>query len=155
VGNLIDDATDILISIKEEYVARILTGEKTVELRRRSVNVAPGSRVWVYTKKPHAQITLCAIVKKVIVAKPSELWEDHGQRAGITRAEFDNYFKGSSTACGIVLCNVRKIAPAPSLDELRSKTTSFHPPQFFKRMFPGDVTLDFLRSCVASTAITA
>lgn len=150
-----DEAGDILISIKEEFVARILSGQKTVELRRRPVNVAPGSRVWVYTKKPDARITLCATVKEVIVATPSDLWRDHGQLTGITRAEFDGYLKGRPTACGIVLCAVRKVTPAPSLDELRSKSSSFHPPQFFKRMVPGDGTLDFLRARIISAPITA
>jgi predicted transcriptional regulator len=149
VGELIEDDADILISVKEEYVARILSGEKTVELRRRSVNVSPGSRVWVYTKKPHARVTLCATVKGVIVTRPSDLWKDHGQLAGITRTEFDSYFKGSSTACGIFLCNIRRITPAPSLAELRSKSSSFHPPQFFKRLLPDDDTLSLLRARIA------
>ena len=152
---MVGNTSDILISVKGEYVSRILSGEKTVELRRRSVNVTPGTRVWIYTTKPHARITLCATVKQVIVSSPSDIWKDYGHLAGVTRSEFNNYFEGSSTACGIVMCKIRKVAPAPSLDELRIKSSSFHPPQFFKRMLPGDDTLNLLRMRITPLALSA
>lgn len=146
-----DCATDILISVKKEYAARILTGEKTVELRRRPVNVAPGSRIWIYTKMPYAEISLFATVKDVMVANPSKLWKEHGQVVGITRLEFDRYLKGTSRACGIVLSNVHLITPALGLSELRSQSSSFHPPQFFKRLSQSDNTLELLRARAASS----
>jgi predicted transcriptional regulator len=94
-------------------------------------------------------------VKQIIISSPSDIWKDYGHLAGVTRSEFDNYFEGSSTACGIVMCKIHKVAPAPSLDELRLKSSSFHPPQFFKRMLPGDGALDLLRMRVAPVALTA
>jgi predicted transcriptional regulator len=145
-----DDAANILISIREEYVARILAGKKSTELRCRAVNVACGSRVWIYTKKPSARIAVCASVREVIIGHPTELWKRYGPSVGITREEFNDYLNGRTTACCIVLSDVRTLSPALSLAELRSKSSSFHPPQFFKRLLPGDEMLSLLQTRVVS-----
>jgi predicted transcriptional regulator len=124
---------DIVISLHEKYVIKMLSGQKTVELRRRSVHISPGSRVWIYTTSPKASIGVYATVDAVITAKPIDLWKSHGHQSGISAHEFNQYFAGASVACGIILRDFRKF-PALKLDELRMSPNGFHPPQFMKRL---------------------
>ena len=143
------DTLDIVISVKEEYLMMILNGEKTVELRRKAINVPPGSRVWLYAKSPVAHISACATVRQVITTSPNVVWNRYRSEVGITRGEFDSYFAGSTTACAMLLADVRCIAPALKLSELRLRLKGFHPPQFFKKLHKGSPEFLLLRSRMA------
>ncbi len=143
------EALDIVISVKEEYLTMILNGDKTIELRRKAINVAPGSRVWLYAKSPVAHISACATVQRVVMGTPRVVWNRYRSDVGITRGEFDAYFEGSTTACALLLGDVRCVVPALKLSDLRSRLKGFHPPQFFKRLSKGSPELMLLRSYVA------
>jgi predicted transcriptional regulator len=140
------DAADIVISVKPKYAARILSGEKSIELRRRRMRVAPGSRVWIYTKSPDAHISAYAVVEEIINLEPRELWRKHRNAVGVSLAEFNDYFVGVAVAWAMVLRDVRPLAPALRLSELRSRPCRFHPPQFFKRLQEGSPELSLLRA---------
>ena len=143
------DAGDIVISVKAEYLAMIMNGEKTIELRRKTVKVSPGSRIWLYETSPTAHIAAYALVEKVITGTPKKIWSDYRNDVGITLAEFDSYFEGSSLACAIVLSEVRQVVPALKLSELRTRLNGFHPPQFFKRLRQNSPELRLLRAHIA------
>jgi predicted transcriptional regulator len=143
------EAVDIVISVKEEYLAMILKGDKTIELRRKAINVPPGSRVWLYAKSPIAHISACATVQRVVTGTPRVVWNRYRSEVGITRDEFNSYFKGSSTACAILLGDVRGVVPALKLRDLRSRLNGFHPPQFFKKLYKGSPEFSLLRSHMA------
>ncbi len=133
--------TNIVISVKPKYVAQILSGRKTVELRRRTVHVEPGSRVWIYTKAPAARIAAVATVMRVITGSPTDIWRRHRNNVGVSIEEFDQYFAGCRSACAILLCNVEAVAPAVQLADLKRQLTRFHPPQFFKRLRASELSL--------------
>ncbi len=136
----------IVISVKPKYGAQILTGHKTVELRRRTVHVEPGTRVWIYVTAPEANIAAVATVSSVVTGRPQTIWRKHKQSVGVTWAEFAAYFTDCESACAIVLCDIQAIAPALKLSELRKKSIHFHPPQFFKRLPPESPELKFLQT---------
>ena len=125
---------DILISLHPEHSDNVLNGRKTVELRRRRLHVAPGTRVWIYTKQPRGQVDAYAIVEAVHDASPGELWTRFGRQVAISRSAFDDYLSGSDTGCAIVFASVWRLNRAIGLDEIRRKVARFHPPQFFKRL---------------------
>ena len=81
------EPTDILISVAGQYVRRMLAGDKTIELRRRVIRVAPRTRVWIYTKAPHARIEAVGIVERIVTAAPNKLWRNFKTQAGITFSE--------------------------------------------------------------------
>jgi predicted transcriptional regulator len=108
--------------------------------------VAPGSRIWLYTKSPQAHISACASVEDIVTGTPKAIWRKYGDEVGISLEQFDTYFEGASSACAILLENVQPVAPALTLGELRSKLSSFHPPQFFKKLHKGSPELLLLRS---------
>lgn len=140
------EADNILISVERKYVARMLRGSKTVELRRRPFRVPMGTRVWIYGKSPYATVAAVATVGTIVSAPPDELWDEYGCRAAVTRAEFDSYFSDANIAWAICLENICALPTAVTLSALRRHSSPFHPPQFFKRLQHGSDALNLLRS---------
>ena len=128
--------SDILISLHPRHCDNLVSGRKTVELRRRKVAVRPGTRVWIYSTRPRACIEACAIVEAVFSGSHDELWTTFGEKAAVSRCEFDHYFAGTVDAHAIVFREVATLKRSIKLNELRRRLAGFHPPQFFKRLAP-------------------
>ncbi|MGF1612294.1 MAG: ASCH domain-containing protein [Kiloniellales bacterium] len=118
-----------MISIRPQFVEAILSGDKTVELRRRAFNLHPGDRLWIYTTFPKAAVQASAIIEDVLVAEPMILWEKVESSCRLTKSEFDSYFVGAVSACAIRFRDVFQVAPEISLNALRQEACGFHPPQ--------------------------
>lgn len=129
-----NDKSHVLISLEERHANNILAGTKQVELRRRTMNVEPGSTVWFYVKKPVGAVVGYAVVGTTFSAAPSTIWRKFGAVAGLSKAEFMGYFNGLSTASAMGLDKPRKLTKPISLEELRTAAPSFQPPQFFCRL---------------------
>ena len=128
------DCPDILISLRPAYTKAILEGRKTVELRRRKVHAAAGTRVWLYSKTPTARIEGIALIKHIHEGGLPDIWSEYSNQVGVSKGEFEQYFKGCRKACAIVLVEAHAIFPAVDLKTVRSRLGGFHPPQFFKRL---------------------
>ncbi len=137
---------DIVISVKQKFVARILAGEKVAELRRRAPRIEPGCKVWIYTKAPEATVNVCVTVDRVVTGSPMEIWEAHEASLGVSWDEFENYFAEAQSACAILFNRVQEIWPVLPLSEIREKSKHFQPPQFFKRLHEGSPELRLFRS---------
>jgi predicted transcriptional regulator len=140
---------EILISIRPEHVTKILSGEKTVELRRRNLKVTPGTRVWIYSKAPHGAIKAHAEIVAVVTAGPSHLWRQFRSCVGVSRREFRAYFGAVDEGCALVLSNVVRLEKHISLRTMRKKVTSFHPPQFYTKLNNRERMLRALKSGIA------
>jgi predicted transcriptional regulator len=145
----VSDREEILISVRAEYVAKMLNGEKTVELRRRNVNVSPGTRVWIYSKSPQAAIKAHAEITAVVTGEPGQLWRKFHSRTGVTHQEFQSYFDATDKGCALILTNVVKLRKHISLQTMREKVSSFHPPQFYTKLKGRELMLRALKSGVA------
>lgn len=137
---------DIVISVQQKFVERIVTGEKAAELRRRAPRIQPGCRVWIYTKAPEAVISICVTVDRIVTGTPRDIWRLHRSDLGVSLAEFKEYFWGTDTGCAIFFKQVEDVSPGVALSEIRSKSKGFHPPQFFKRLEEGSPELTLFRS---------
>ncbi|WP_338311154.1 hypothetical protein [Bradyrhizobium sp. TM239] len=125
------DANEILISLKPRHAESIFGGTKTVELRKRRLNVEPGCRIWIYATIPTAAIRGYARLDRIEAAPPSQLWKKLGSKTGVSREEFETYFQGCKVAYGLVLADVMEMeAPLP-LARIRETIDDFHPPQFY------------------------
>lgn len=82
---------DAIISIKPRHVENILSGDKTVELRTRSINLPVGSRLWIYTTLPVGKVKLSAEIDFIELLSPKKMWKKHGESICITKQEFDEY----------------------------------------------------------------
>ena len=126
----------------------MLSGEKTVELRRRPMHVAPSTRVWIYSKLPRGCIEAVGVIDEVVRAPPRRIWQTYGARTGISRAEFDSYFADAIVAFAILLRDIQQLAPVLTLMHLRRNFTLFHPPQFFRRLDAGSAELNLFQSAL-------
>ena len=142
---------DILISVEYSYVLSMLKGTKTVEVRRRSLRISPGTRVWVYSKLPRGHIELVATADEIVAASPHRLWDLYQARIAISFAEFKSYFSGVEVGCAILLCDIKPLRPALKLATLRRTSRNFHPPQFFKRLGAYGPELKSFRSSAMAT----
>jgi predicted transcriptional regulator len=98
-------------------------------------------------------ISICVTVDRIITGRPQEIWQSHKSQLGVSRDEFDCYFGETDTGCAIFFKKVEDVSPGVALSEIRSKSKSFQPPQFFKRLHEGSPELALFRSRLASPGI--
>src|SRR5690242_11957139 len=96
---------DALISIRPAYADAILSGSKTVELRRRIPSISAGMRLWIYSTKPVGALVGTADVEAVESGSPDDIWATHHMNAGVCRAQYEAYYNEASVAYGIMLGN--------------------------------------------------
>jgi predicted transcriptional regulator len=97
---------DFLMSIRPQYVAKILAGQKTVELR-------------------------CAKIKDVQRLTVAEIWKEHADAACISRRDFYNYFSGTKFGFAILLGAVKAMRNQLTACELESQF-GIVPPQSYR-----------------------
>lgn len=127
---------DAIISIKPKHVENILSGNKTVELRTRSISLPAGSILWVYTTLPVGKVKLSAEIDFVEALHPKVIWTKYGKSICITKEEFDDYTKGRDLVVAIGLKNVQPLEKELCLESMREYEKSFQPPQFISRLLP-------------------
>lgn len=120
--------TDILMSIKPRYADMIVSGRKTVEIRKRTVRALAGARIWIYATSPRQQIVAFARLKAVAAATPAEIWGTFGDRTGIDRTEFDAYVGEAEVVSALCLTEVTSLDP-PLCP--RHEAPAFRPPQSY------------------------
>jgi len=118
----------MLLSIHPRNVEKILTGIKTVELRRTRPAVAPGQPVAIYATTPSAALVATCRIERVEVGAPSAVWAASGGLAAVTKEEFDRYFEGSAAAVALHLSAVAVLRRSVPLTKIREQGV-FHPPQ--------------------------
>lgn len=122
----------ILISVKEKYVRQMLTGNKTIELRKAKPKAEPGDTIIIYTTQPRKAVTAIALVQNIIVVTPDEMWKQHSQSLGVTKAEFEEYYKNQKKAVGIQLMEITPLNGEILLSAIKLIHPKFSPPQTFK-----------------------
>jgi predicted transcriptional regulator len=139
---------NILISLEPRHAENILIGTKRVELRRRQLHVEPGTVVWMYSKLPKGSIVGRATVLRTHKASPQTLWRRYGNSAGVSRAEFFAYFFERGSGFALELSETTRLSEPVTLKELRKLDSGFQPPQFFKRLNPGEGILQAMASAI-------
>ena len=104
----------ILLSIKPEYVERILAGTKKYEYRKRLAR-NKSSILLVYSTSPIMKIVARVEIRGTISAAPSTLWEQTKSNAGISRKKYREYFHGCKTAYAYELGKVERFNPPHDL----------------------------------------
>ena len=117
--------TRALLSIRPEYVEKIVAGTKSFELRR--VIFAPTvSTVVVYVTAPIKHVVGEFATGRVLSLPPEALWEEVKAGAGVNRERFMTYFAGCQVGHAIEIRSFTKYpAPLPISD------FSVRPPQSF------------------------
>lgn len=119
----------IVLSINPRFAARIFDGWKTVELRRIKPRVGKGDHIFIYESSPTMAVVGYCSVGGIISAPLAELWREVRHAAGVSYAEFNAYYDGTSEGYGILLSDVHRFARPLPLVQLRKVHPGFHPPQ--------------------------
>ena len=128
------DQRSVLLSIRPEFVRRILEGTKTVELRRTKF-ARPVSQLVIYATSPVKRIVAIATLDKIISKEPSELWKQLGEETGISEDLYFSYFEGCDMAVGLLLEHVAVFQYAFPPEEA---TPGLGPPQSFRYLSEGE-----------------
>lgn len=106
----------LLLSIKPEYVERILNGTKKFEYRKRLAKEEIDA-IYVYSTAPEMKVVASVDIIDKLSASPTSLWETTKKFAGISRAKYREYFRGCKTAYAYKLGAVRIFDTAKELSD--------------------------------------
>ena len=120
----------LLLSIRPRFADAILSGTKTVELRRRPIKASPGTLVILYASTPTMAVVGTARLRKTVVCGPDTAWRSYRSSLGLARHEFDAYLEGNR-ACLLLLEDVSSLEDPISLQDLR-EDCDFWPPQSYR-----------------------
>ena len=95
----------ILLSVKPDYVYRILDKSKRFEFRHKLAKETVDSIV-LYATYPVMKVVGEVKVTGTITTSPSALWEQTKSFAGISRDKYRRYFSNRETASAYVLGDV-------------------------------------------------
>jgi predicted transcriptional regulator len=121
----------LLLSLRPRFADAILSGTKTVELRRRPINAQPHTPIILYASSPTMAIVGTARLGEVHAHTPAAAWKKHRKSLGLSRAEFDAYLDGSPYAYVLLLQRICVLNEPLSLRSLRQEG-AFQPPQSFR-----------------------
>ena len=127
---------DVLFSIRPVHAEKILTGSKTVELRRRFASaVTPGTLALIYSTSPTSALIGSAKIKAVHCTDLPTLWKTHRKAVCLDKSDFEAYFAGLERGYAIILDSPRPLERPVGLMELR-KRFGFEPPQSYQYASP-------------------
>lgn len=127
-----EDRAALLISIRPRYVADILAGWKTAEVRRAKPSSAPGSLMLIYATAPIQQVVATCVLADVQTGGADRLWHEHGASACLTRQQMRDYLRGAAQPTVLLLSHISELVSPVSLDRMRKIIPSFHPPQTYR-----------------------
>ena len=117
---------NVMLSIKPKFVDMILNGTKTYEFRRKIFS-SYMDYVYMYSTSPEQIVRGYFLIDKIIQDDKNALWSKTESGAGITRDEYDDYFKGTDTCYAIKIGKIWKFDDIRTLKHYRIN----HPPQSF------------------------
>ncbi|PZO12130.1 MAG: hypothetical protein DCF25_18175 [Leptolyngbya foveolarum] len=116
------------LSIKRLYAERIISGEKTIELRKRPIGLTLGDLVLLYETFPDAVIRAGFIADKTVALSVPKMWRDYSSIMGVEKQFYDSYFENCEIAYGTLIHQSFCFRELP-LNELRQRCPGFIPPQ--------------------------
>lgn len=117
----------LLLSVRAEFTEGILSGTKTVELRRKRPRVSPGDYLILYVPAPVKSIVGVVMVERVVEGRLSTLWRKVRGGCGLTHAEFQLYFRGLPRGYGVFVKNPGRLSSPLPLELLRRVQPGFTP----------------------------
>ncbi|AIU67253.1 hypothetical protein JV59_33730 [Vibrio coralliilyticus] len=118
-----------LLSIKPEYVEKIISGEKLFEYRKAVFKRPEVKSVVIYSTMPEGKIVGEFTIGEILAKHPEELWEETKSASGINKSFFDEYFSNREVAYAIQIKDFKKYDNP--IDPYQ-KERGFKAPQSFK-----------------------
>ncbi len=121
----------VVLSLKPRFAEAILSGVKTVELRRTVPKIVVPTRALLYATTPVRALRGTCIITNVQTADLAALWREYGSRSDLGQHEFQQYFDGVDMGTALVLTEPRAFGRRVPLQDLRAEPRGFRPPQSF------------------------
>ena len=121
----------MILSLRPRFAEAILSGAKTVELRRTEPKIRVPTLALIYASTPVRALLGTCVVTSVESDCLAALWQAHGAGSGLDHGEFLNYFEGVEAGSALSLMSPRRFNRPIPLAELRSRPKGFRPPQSF------------------------
>ena len=96
---------NLLISIKPEFVKKILAYEKLYEFRK-SIFKEDVDKIFIYSTYPVKKIVGYFEVNEIICESPQELWNSFSEVSGIPKKDFFKYYANSNEGFAIKIDNL-------------------------------------------------
>jgi predicted transcriptional regulator len=116
------------LSIKRIYAERIVSGVKTIELRKRPIGMELGDLILSYETAPDSIIRGGFIADKTIYLPVAKMWEQYSSVMGVEKEFYDSYFENCEVAYGTLVYQ-SFCFHSLSLDQIHKLCPSFVPPQ--------------------------
>lgn len=126
------DPRAVLMSIRPVFAEGILSGTKTVELRRRRPTIRAGERVVIYASSPTCALVGAFVVGQIDELAPTALWEKFGAVSGLNRRDFMTYFDGSERGVAISVAETWRAPKGLQLHQLQELWPDFVAPQSYR-----------------------
>ena len=107
----------ILLAIKPEYAEKIYHGIKKYEYRKTTIRSGCPGKIVLYETRPVCRITGEIRIGSVLNENPETIWNKTNEYSGITKQNFDNYYKGKSKSVAYQIVEARKYTKARELKE--------------------------------------
>ena len=127
--------THLLISLSPDNAEKILSGSKSVEIRRRFSKNWENKRATLYASRPVGALVGEAMIVRVIAGHPERIWYHFGHLVGCKREQYDAYVGDQTNVYALVLDNVSAFdeqVPIAQLSYLLDE--SLKPPQSYLRL---------------------
>ena len=96
---------NLIISIKPEFVEKIISSEKKYEFRRR-IYKKEVEKIYIYQTLPNSGIVGYFIPSKIIKDTPVNLWNNLKKVSGVSEEFFMSYFYGKTEGYAIEIENL-------------------------------------------------
>ena len=97
---------NVIISIRPHFCQLIFDGKKLYEYRKRVFKSSDVDKVYIYASKPISRIVGYFTIKRIIDDSPSMVWNMTHEHGGISKEQFQEYFKGHKVAHAIEIDEV-------------------------------------------------
>ena len=130
-GMALDRDRMMVLSLWPRFADAILSGAKTVELRRTEPKIRVPTLALIYASTPVRALLGTCVVTSVEPGRLAALWRAHGAGSGLDHGEFLDYFEGVEAGTALSLASPSRLSRPVPLVELRSRPEGFRPPQSF------------------------
>lgn len=121
----------VLLAIHPKHAEAILSGRKTVEIRRRFPLSAQGETVFMYATAPVSAIVGGFRAQAVWTIGADAAWASIGKELGILQADLEKYSVGTESLTPIRVESPFRLARPIGLAQIRNVIGRFYPPRSF------------------------
>ena len=117
----------VLLSIKPQYVDKIIDQTKKYEFRKKIFKKVHND-IYIYSTSPEKKIVGIMSISNIICDKPTRLWKLCRDYAGIDRDDFFEYFGNAQQGYALEITAVQKFRSPVDITKSKVKFTA---PQSF------------------------